>query len=385
MAQQRLYIVQGTGTDTVGLVGKITGQVAKAGGNIVDLRQDVLYGLFTVIMVVDLSATDLHIEELKKAVKDIAEDTGLRMTVEKYSPIPRSPEKKDLLMILVGKDKAGIIAAVSESLGKYHINIEFARTISREGIFLMELLVDISKCAVPLKNLIQVIEENMAALDIRTIFQTDDVFNKKKRVILFDIRSGLLSREAVSEIMRQTRSTREDLALVFSAGSVGESVQNVLACLGGFPVDVLERVVAATKATSGTVELLQTLKFMGYKVCLVSNAFSPVTDYLKKQLALDYSFGITMPVDDDSRTIIGEPLDGAVERWDADRAISLLMSRESVLRQDITVISDAEYPVTPGIHIEPGMDVLLDYFNRHALTKENIAGILGCFGMPHKV
>jgi hypothetical protein len=249
----------------------------------------------------------------------------------------------------------------------------------------MELLVDISKCAVPLENLIRVIEENMAALDIRTIFQTDDVFNKKKRVILFDIQSSFLSREAVSEIMRQTRSTREDLAPVFSAGSVSESVKNVLACLGGFPVDVLERAVAATKVTSGTVELLQTLKFMGYKVCLVSNAFSPVTDYLKKQLALDYSFGITMPVDDDSRTIIGEQPDGATERWDVDRAIPFLMSSESVLRQDITVISDVEISSTPGIHIEPGMDVLLDYFNRRALTKENLIGILGCFGMPQNV
>lgn len=49
-----LYIVYGIGPDSVGLIGGITSPIARVGGNIVDMRQDVLHGLFTIFLVVDL-------------------------------------------------------------------------------------------------------------------------------------------------------------------------------------------------------------------------------------------------------------------------------------------------------------------------------------------
>ena len=114
MTRQRLYIIQGLGNDAVGLVGSITAPISKAGGNVVDLRQDVLHGLFTCYLVVDLSETELRLTELCEMVHKIAEDTGLRMTVEKYVPVPRNPDKKNLLVILLGYDRPGLIATASE-------------------------------------------------------------------------------------------------------------------------------------------------------------------------------------------------------------------------------------------------------------------------------
>ena len=138
MTQQRLFVVHGMGSDAVGLVGRITAPIAQAKGNIQDLRQDVLHGLFTIYMVVDLTRSRLEPEGFLRMIDEISEDTGLRITAQRYSPVPRRPEKQNLLMILVGIDKPGIIATSSALLGKYNANIEFAQTIAREGIFLME-------------------------------------------------------------------------------------------------------------------------------------------------------------------------------------------------------------------------------------------------------
>jgi len=102
MANQRLYIVHGMGTDAVGLVGSITTPIAQAGGNIVDLRQDVLHGLFTLFMVVDLTQCSLRIDEFRKIVRDLGEDTGLTLSVDKYFPIPRNPDQKNMLLIIMG-------------------------------------------------------------------------------------------------------------------------------------------------------------------------------------------------------------------------------------------------------------------------------------------
>ena len=91
-----------------------------------------------------------------------------------------------MLMILLGRDRPGIIATVADILKTYNINIEFSDMIARERIFLMELMVDIRHCAIPLENLQEVLRERMGALTINALFQSEDVFNKKKRILLFD-------------------------------------------------------------------------------------------------------------------------------------------------------------------------------------------------------
>ena len=62
MSRKNFYIIHGMGNDTVGLVGNITTPIAAKGGNIVDLRQDVLHGLFTIYLVVDLADSELRFE-----------------------------------------------------------------------------------------------------------------------------------------------------------------------------------------------------------------------------------------------------------------------------------------------------------------------------------
>jgi phosphoserine phosphatase len=377
-------MVHGMGNDSVGLVGSITTPIAKAGGNIVDLRQDVLHGLFVIIMVVDLSETELHLEEFRKMVRTIAEDTNLEMTVEKYSPVARPPEKMNLLLILVGKDAPGIIAAITESLSKYRINIEFAKTIAREGIFLMELLTDISKCAIPFQNLRSVLSENMASMDIKTIFQAEDVFNKKKRVILFDIASTFIDRARLDEILRLTAIDWRELTSVYSLERPLASLQRAASYLAGMPVDLIARIVERVEATPDTTELVQTLKIMGYKVALMSNAFSFLTDSLKGQLDIDYCSGVNARVDDDTRTIVGELDPDADRDRDRERVIANLAEKESIDRESITVVTDEGFSETPGIGLSFDMAVLLDAYNDHVINKENLVGVLGSFGIPGK-
>ena len=116
---EKLYIIFGTGTDSVGLVQKITTPISTVNGNIIDLRQDVLHGLFTVFLVVDLSAASVSMEEVQQLVKSISEETGLDLAMERYQPIARSAEKRNMLMILLGHDRPGIISTVADILKTY--------------------------------------------------------------------------------------------------------------------------------------------------------------------------------------------------------------------------------------------------------------------------
>jgi predicted amino acid-binding ACT domain protein len=382
MAGQRLYIVHGRGNDAVGLVGSITAPIGQAGGNIVDLRQDVLHGLFIIDMVVDLSDTPLRINDFTAMIKEISEDTGLVLSVDKYLPVPRSPDKKNILLILLGNDKPGIIACASEMLSKYRANIEAAETIGREGMFLMELLTDVSQCRIPLPNLMASIEKSMSAMGMKTIFQTEDVFNKQKRVVLFDVVSSFMSQSLCSELLQQTDLTAAAVTAAYPSAEVLPVLRKAASCLDGFPVEVMTTVIEGINASSGTMELMQRLKTMGYKIVLVSRALSVVTDYLKGKLDIDYSFGVQTRIDNDSQALVGEMTEEDCKAVEMEDVAPRIAEREGIVPGSITVISDAGLSNAPGIRLEFDLGQLLHLYNEHVISKENLLGLFGSFGVP---
>lgn len=368
MSTQQSFIVHGMGPDAVGLVGKITAPISAISGNILDLRQDVLHGLFTIYLVIDLSESNANFDKLKETVEAIGQETGLSLTVDPYEPTAREADKKNLLMVLIGKDKPGIIAASSEMLGKYNANIEFSQTIGREGVFLMELLTDVSNAQIPIENLKKTIRKNMEALRIQTVFQQEDVFNKRKRVILFNIASSFLPADAVAELMEQAELTAQDLPADSPAA---------ISKLDGLPLDVIEKLLSAITPSAGSAELIQTLKIMGYKIALASTGFSFFTDGLKEKLDIDHTFGTPVTEDDDARTLTCTQCTPE----DVDCIISRLAAEENVDRDDIAIITDSGNGDTPGIRLELDIGVWLDCLNRRVISRENLTGLIGAFGI----
>ena len=378
-----LYIVYGIGSDSVGLVGEITTPISQVNGNIVDMRQDVLHGLFTLYMVVDLKRAAVPVEEFSGLLSTITRETGVNLFMEKYTPVLRSAERKNMLVTLVGQDKPGIIAAITEKLGKYNINIETSEVVARENIFLMDLLTDVSNSSLPMENLKAVVREIMQAVRINTMFQSEDVFNKKKKIVLFDVAGSFIDPDTVSEIMKQAGISRDVLS-----GREGETeiayMHRTAGYLEGLPLQVIDAVVDSIQISRGTQELLQTLKIMGYKIGLISGGFTFFTDSLRKRLDIDYSFGFEVPVDDDSKTIVGDIPAGLIQGIDREEIIASVMDLEAVSAEDITVISDrgGDYPLTPGIRLEFDMKVILDFMNQHVLSRDALTGLLRSFGIP---
>jgi phosphoserine phosphatase len=385
MLENTFYIVYGAGNDSVGLVGKITKSIADINGNIVDMRQDVIHGLFTIFLVVDLSVSKISILEFEQLIDKINQDTNLKLTAEKYFPIPRNPDKKNMLLILLGSDKPGIIATISETLSKYKINIEFSQNVAREGIFLMELQIDISQCTLPITNLKLELSKIMQNMRINTMFQTEDVFNKKKRIILFHLSNSLMEKSVIQEILKQCEIKNSDVTALFEGDSL-TAIKSAVLKLDNLSFDILDNTIHSIKPRPATLELIQTLKTMGYKIVLVSSGVSYFTDYIKDKLNLDYSFGFHVSIDNDTKNIIGEmnsvDYQVSIDALNKNKIIEELMRIESITRDDITIIEDKESDVIPGLGLDFDMKLILDYYNQHILSKNNIIGLLGSFGTP---
>lgn len=376
MSKERLYILHGMGPDSVGLVGKITQTIAEHKGNVVDLRQDVLHGLFVIYSVVDLAESSLHLDAFKKIIYQLGEETGLNLSVDNYSPVARNPEKKNMLVILSGADHPGIIASISQLLGKYSINIEFADNIGREGIFLMELMTDISTCTIPLENVQNTLRDAMAKMGIKALFQTKDVFNKKKRLILFDISNNMMDSSQRDEIILQSGLEATKLNAMLLEESEFECAKK----LEGISVAAYEAITDSIHATSETMELIQTLKILGYSIGLISTASVQFVEQLARHTGIDHYYGVPYEIDNDAKTFTGS-ISCDYSGINRQSIINRIVAQYSIHSEDITIITSGNENPLPGIHPKFNLETILSLFNKHTLSRDDLCAVISSFGI----
>ena len=76
-------IVTVIGKDRVGIIANVCGLLAKNNVNILDISQTILNEHFTMIMLVDLSASQVPFKELAAALADSGEEMGVAIHMQR--------------------------------------------------------------------------------------------------------------------------------------------------------------------------------------------------------------------------------------------------------------------------------------------------------------
>ncbi len=83
---------------------------------------------------------------------------------------------------VIGKDRTGIIAAISRALAEMNINIEdISQTIMQEN-FVMIMLIDASNSTVPFDKIGAALQDASEGLGVTVHVQHEDLFNAMQRV-----------------------------------------------------------------------------------------------------------------------------------------------------------------------------------------------------------
>ncbi len=86
------------------------------------------------------------------------------------------------VITVLGKDRVGIIAGVSNILAQCDVNIlDITQTIMQD-VFTMITLVDISKCNIPFDDLSERLENKGIELGLKILIQHEDIFNSMHRI-----------------------------------------------------------------------------------------------------------------------------------------------------------------------------------------------------------
>lgn len=148
---QEQYVISIMSRDRVGIVYEISKAISELQGNIADIRQSVLCGYFTMILLASFpkEVTYRSIEQ-KFAEVDSHSDTFIDVAIKKVEIESILSIHRDFnsnyVMTATGDDRIGFVATISSFCVKHNINIVDLSTTASEGTYAMILIVDLTRC-----------------------------------------------------------------------------------------------------------------------------------------------------------------------------------------------------------------------------------------------
>ena len=76
-------IITVVGKDTIGIIAGVCTYLAENRINILDISQTILQGIFTMTMLVDISAAEVGFQQLQGEFQDLSDSLGVQITMQR--------------------------------------------------------------------------------------------------------------------------------------------------------------------------------------------------------------------------------------------------------------------------------------------------------------
>jgi len=387
MPDKRLIVLTVFGNDQPYIIADVCGIVTDANLNIVAVEQNALHGLFIMFMIIEPINSDDSSEDAYFRLKDKAKQLPLDINVDlvSQSTALKSVHKDLQVFTIIGRDKVGILKAISNALANFRVNIERMHHLAHGELVALEMLVDASELR-DLKVLRDVIQKTCDEVGFDTIIQPDTPFRKRRRLVVFDMDSTLIQGEIIDELAKAAKVGDKVSAITHRAmaGELDfrESLNERVALLKGLPVSMLDEVAADIQLTTGTYELVSTLKAMGFKIALISGGFKFFADQLKEQLHFDYAFANDLEIK--SGKLTGQVKGRIIDREAKGEIVREIAKKEGLTRDEIVAVGDGANDEimlkNSGLGIAFNAHDLLKKVADGQLTSANLLGLQYCLG-----
>jgi len=375
------------GLDRPGIIYEISNILAENNVNIIDIEQSVLHGLFVMFIIGDIEKSKVSFEELKEQLEKKSKELKVNIHIV---PFERQKKRKKQLYVItvIGKDRVGIVRDITKILYNYGVNIERTTLTARDKLISIEFTVDIGNAnpSEVKEKLKKEIERH--GLDI--VIQPYEMFQKEKRLIVFDMDSTIVDAEIIDELAKAAGVEKEVKEITRKAmeGKISfkEALIERVKLLKGLPVEVLEKIYNQIELTEGARELIQSLKRAGYKVALVSGGFTYFTEKLKKELGFDYAFGNELEIKDGKLT--GRIKGRIIDAEEKGKIIEELAKKEGISKENIVAVGDGANDKimieNAGLGIAFNAKEILKRVADGTLSKENLIGLASVLKLPNE-
>ncbi|NCC23748.1 MAG: phosphoserine phosphatase SerB [Deltaproteobacteria bacterium] len=326
---REIILINVSGRDCPGLTASLAEVLAQYNANILDISQAVIHDGLALGLVVEIppeSESSPILKELLYRAHNL--DVQLKFTPigeERYEEwVSVQGRQRHIVTILGRRISARALAMVSAVIFENGLNIDFMSRLSGRISFRRQAVrpracMEISVRGTPLdrtamRSAFMDISRN-CGVDIA--FQEDNAFRRNRRLVAFDMDSTLIEAEVIDELAKAAGVGAEVAELTARAmqGEMDfrESLTRRVSLLQGLPAEVLGEVARTLPLTEGAERVIRTLKFLGYKLAIISGGFGYFGRLLQKRLDIDYVCANELEIEGGRLTgkIVGKIVDGA--------------------------------------------------------------------------
>lgn len=351
---REIVLINITGEDRPGLTAAITGELAQAGVNILDIGQAVIHDTLSFGILIEIPDG----ERGSSALKDVL-FTGYKLDQQvRFTPVSEADyqqwvggqgKSRYIVTLLTRKVTAEQLQRVSSITAKYGLNIDHIDRLS--GRMPLDMPVDQGKGCIEFSvrgepadvdalraEFLSVAQE----LNVDIAFQRDSVYRRNRRLAVFDMDSTLIEAEVIDELAKAA-GVGEQVAEITERAMRGEldfraSFKERLSLLQGLSEDVLEDIGASLRLTEGAEVLFAELKRLGYKTAILSGGFTYFAKQLQAKLGIDYVFANELEIADGKVT--GRAVEPIVDAQRKADLLRELAEREGLRLEQTIAVGD---------------------------------------------
>ena len=341
MAQSSLHI-QISAHDRPGILAETLGFIVDAGWNVVDIKQFVFNGMLNLSILLDGDGT--LISPLKGVLTRYAEQRNFKVAIyplkkEIQVEVPYSHRSVVTLLCETFPSKAFL--EITKTFADLDINIMRIEQLDSGDIQVLEFVIGTQKAhsTEDVLNALVRFKENYR-VDIAV--QEETYFRRNKRLIVFDADMTFLQCEVIDELGKLASQGERMMKITRQAMS-GEldfktALRERVSLLKGLPEKTLEELADNLPLTSGAENLVKILKYLGYKIAMVSGGF----DYFIKKLCDRYEldYGIANRLKIENGVVTGELEGKIIDAEGKENALVSLAKKEGFSLRQVVAVGD---------------------------------------------
>ena len=351
--QSRMISFSAVGLYIPGIVARITGKIFEMDGNIVDVEENCRRGMFSIFLVVDFAESPIDTDQIFNALKEIEKESDLKVILDQYDEkaVTLSARSENHLVTIIGIDRPGIIAKVSRFFHSKNIMIERCRMIARGRFFSMEMVIDTlamdmsagrkrSESITAMKKELKLL---CVDLDQSVVIQSENIYRRNKKLVVFDVESSLIQHRSLKHFIDRIKDRiPSPTDMPESATTSKDQIQALIdnaRSLKGLSVQDLAKLNEILRLNPGTIELINILKSMGFKIALLSSGFNFLVKKIFESAGVDYAFANALEVDEDGITTgrVEEPI---ITDETKNDILDFIMSNEQIEPDQVIAVGD---------------------------------------------
>ncbi len=183
---QELFVISITTRDRVGIIYEVTKAISELGGNIADIRQSILCGYFTMILLASFPpGTTQRSIEIKLAETDSNSESAIKAMVRKADALDSCTPMPENAYVLTatGHDRIGFVAMITSFCAKRNINIIDLSTTISDGAYVMILVIDLNHIE-SIDTMRRELQKFSQENGIRAVLQHYDIFRAVNEINL---------------------------------------------------------------------------------------------------------------------------------------------------------------------------------------------------------